>query len=132
LVLSICAVALNRLVNRIEQRLVAKGFGQKLNRAGLHRFHRHRNVAMAGNEDDRNRKTAAASSRWRSRPLNPGKRTSSTRHAGASGRLNLKNACAEAKISARIPIERNKRDSASRIETSSSTANTIGSSGFTL
>jgi hypothetical protein len=30
-VLSICAVALDRLVNRIEQLLVAKGFGQKLN-----------------------------------------------------------------------------------------------------
>src|SRR5712691_7399331 len=52
LVLSICAVALDRLVNRIEQHLVAKRFGQKLNRTGLHRLHRHRDVTMAGDEDN--------------------------------------------------------------------------------
>ena len=40
LVLSICAVALDRLLNRIERRLVTKGFGQKLNRTGLHRLAR--------------------------------------------------------------------------------------------
>jgi len=33
---------------------------------------------------------------------------------------------------ARIPIDRNRRDSASRIEASSSIANTIGSCGFKL
>jgi hypothetical protein len=46
--------------------------------------------------------------------------------------LNIKKSCAEAKIWARIPIDRNRRDSASRIEASSSIANTIGSCGFTL
>jgi hypothetical protein len=55
-VLSICAVALDGLANCIEQLLVAKGFGQKLNRTGLHRLHRHRDVAMAGEKDNRNRK----------------------------------------------------------------------------
>src|ERR1700751_480514 len=74
----------------------------------------------------------SANSRWSSRPLNPGRRTSSTRHAGASGRVNGKKSSAEAKIWARIPIDRNRRDNASRIEASSSTAKTIGSSGFTL
>jgi hypothetical protein len=39
LLLSICAVALDGLVNRIEQRLVAKRLGQKLNRTGLHSLH---------------------------------------------------------------------------------------------
>jgi len=40
---SICAVALDR----IEQLVVAKGFGQKLNRTRLQRLYRHRDVAMA-------------------------------------------------------------------------------------
>src|SRR6516165_877130 len=54
-VLSIYDILPDRLMNRIEQGLVAKGVGQKLNRPGLHRFYRHRDVAMAGDEDDRNR-----------------------------------------------------------------------------
>jgi hypothetical protein len=60
LALPICAVALDGLVNRIEQRLVAKRFSEKLNRTGLHRLHRHRDVAMASDKDDRNRKTGCS------------------------------------------------------------------------
>jgi hypothetical protein len=33
------------------------GLGQKLNCTGFHRLHRHRDVAMAGNENDRNRRS---------------------------------------------------------------------------
>jgi hypothetical protein len=45
--------------------------------------------------------------------------------------LNVKNSYAEEKIRVRIPIDRNRRERASRIEASSSTAKTIGSSEFT-
>src|SRR6202040_3827844 len=39
---------------RIEQVLLAKGLGEELDSARLHRLHRHGNVAMAGDEDDGN------------------------------------------------------------------------------
>src|ERR1043165_9065714 len=45
-------VAIERLLNRIEQVLIAKRLRQKLHRTGFHRSHRHRNIAMSGNEDD--------------------------------------------------------------------------------
>jgi hypothetical protein len=41
LLFSIYRVELDRLMNRVEQRLVAKRFGQKLSRAGLHCLYRH-------------------------------------------------------------------------------------------
>src|SRR4029077_13263222 len=37
---------------RIEQVLLAKGLGEELDSARLHRLHRHGNVAVAGDEDD--------------------------------------------------------------------------------
>src|SRR5205814_877427 len=48
------AVAIQSLVNRIQQVLVTKGLGQKLDRAGFHGLHGHRNIAVTGDEDDGN------------------------------------------------------------------------------
>src|SRR5688572_14573287 len=48
------AVAIERLVNAIDEVLVAKRFLQEIDRARFHRRHRHRNVAMARDENDRN------------------------------------------------------------------------------
>ena len=44
----------NRMLNRVEQILVVKRFRDEVNRAGLHRAHAHRNIAMAGDENDWN------------------------------------------------------------------------------
>jgi hypothetical protein len=38
----------------IYQLLIAKGFGEKLNRARLHCLHRHLDIAVSGDEDNRN------------------------------------------------------------------------------
>src|SRR5438270_1606396 len=49
------AVLFKRDTDRIEQILVAERLGQKLDGARLHRPHRHRDVAIAGDEDDQQR-----------------------------------------------------------------------------
>src|SRR5215469_6317858 len=48
------AVPLQRLLNRVEEILVSKGFRQKLHRTRLHRLHRHRNISVTSDEDDGN------------------------------------------------------------------------------
>src|SRR5208283_3676193 len=48
-----CAIALDRRMDRIEQHLIVERLGEELGRAGLHRTHGHRNVAVSGDEDDR-------------------------------------------------------------------------------
>src|ERR1700722_20583677 len=45
------AVALERFLDRIQQILIAKWLGEELQRAGFHRTHRHRDVAIASDED---------------------------------------------------------------------------------
>ncbi len=67
---------------------------------------------------------ALASSRWRSRPLIPGSRTSRTRHPGASRRLLFRNSSAEAKVSTRVPADLMRLFRASRTSRSSSTTKT--------
>ena len=47
------AVALDADINGVEQVLIAKRLGQEFDRAGLHGAHRHRDVAVPGDEDDR-------------------------------------------------------------------------------
>src|SRR2546427_10269816 len=47
-------VAIQSLVDRIQQVLVPEGLGQELHRTGFHGLHRHRNISMPGDEDDRN------------------------------------------------------------------------------
>ena len=46
------AVACERLLNGVEQLLVAEGLGQKLHGPGFHRLHGHRDIAVAGDEDN--------------------------------------------------------------------------------
>src|SRR5579863_9006863 len=48
------AVALERDLNRIEEILVAERLGEKFHRSGLHGAHGHRNIAVSGDENDRN------------------------------------------------------------------------------
>src|SRR5689334_23909614 len=52
-VLPPCAVALEAQLDRVEQILVAEWLGQKLDRSALHRPDGHRDVAIPGDEDDR-------------------------------------------------------------------------------
>src|SRR6266850_1024840 len=44
-------ITIQRLIDRIQQVLVAKGFRQELHRAGFHGLHRHRNIPMPRDED---------------------------------------------------------------------------------
>ena len=46
-------IGVERNPNGIEKVLFTQWLGEELDRAGLHGFHRHRNIAMTGNEDDR-------------------------------------------------------------------------------
>src|SRR5262249_49782122 len=48
------AIALEAKLNGIDEVLIAERFGQELDGATLHRLHRHRNVAVSRNENDRN------------------------------------------------------------------------------
>src|SRR6266550_4284797 len=48
------AVALESLMDRIQQVLIAERLGQELHRTGLHGLHRHRDISMTGDEDDGN------------------------------------------------------------------------------
>src|SRR6266851_3856273 len=47
-------IAIQSLVDRIQQVLVPKGLGQELNRSGFHRLHCHWNIPMTGDEDNGN------------------------------------------------------------------------------
>jgi hypothetical protein len=47
------AASIDCLVDSIEQYGIAEGLRQKFNRSRLHRLHRRRHVAVAGDEDDR-------------------------------------------------------------------------------
>jgi hypothetical protein len=51
-------VELERLVDAVEQVLVAERLLDEVDRAGLHRLDRHRHVAVAGDEDDRQDRVA--------------------------------------------------------------------------
>src|SRR6266478_5958800 len=62
----------------------------------------------------------------RSRPLRPGRETSSMRQLGTRTRGRLRNSCADANISGCQPLQRINNSSDSRTEMSSSTTNTIG------
>src|ERR1700676_4023372 len=62
----------------------------------------------------------------RSRPLRPGRATSSTRQLGARTRGRERNSCADANVSGCQPAQRISDSSDSRTEMSSSTTNTIG------
>src|SRR4029453_6097048 len=63
----------------------------------------------------------------RSRPLGPGSRTSSTRHAGRSAGGAARKGWAVGKVSTGSPTERSSRDSARRTDGSSSTTYTTAS-----
>src|SRR6202035_5172601 len=58
---------------------------------------------------------AVTNSRCRSRPLNPGKRTSSSTHAGASGRGLRRNSPAAANVWTLYPTDRIRRSAERRI-----------------
>src|ERR1017187_1619534 len=54
LLLTRCPIAIQSLMNRIQQILVPEWLGQELDRAGFHGLYRHRNISMAGDKDDGN------------------------------------------------------------------------------
>ena len=68
-----------------------------------------------------------SSSSWNSSPLIPGSRTSSTRQLGTCGRGALTNSSVEPNTSARSPTDFSRLFTASRMDASSSTTNTIES-----
>jgi hypothetical protein len=72
------------------------------------------------------RMPAFTNSAWKSRPLDPGRRTSSTRQLGTSGRALCRNCCAEANTSARNCTDSKSLASARRMASSSSTTKTMG------
>jgi hypothetical protein len=78
------AIAFQRMLNRIQEILIAKWLGQELNRSGFHRPDRHGDVAMSCNKDD-----GRVAGRRGQLPLKietafPGNLISSTRQTGPS------------------------------------------------
>src|SRR5262249_33880818 len=71
---------------------------------------------------------ALASSAWKSSPLIPGNLTSSTRQLATSASLLRKKSAVEPNVSTLSLTDRNRLLSASRMDSSSSTTNTVGSS----
>jgi len=53
--MSCSAVTINRLLNGVEQLLVAKRFRVELHGSSLHALNRHWNVVMSGDDHDRDR-----------------------------------------------------------------------------
>jgi hypothetical protein len=47
-------IAIQSLVNRIQQVLIQEGLSKEFHRAGLHGLHRHRNISVTSDEDDGN------------------------------------------------------------------------------
>src|ERR1700730_1723423 len=53
LILKPCTISCKTELDGVKQILIAEWFCQELDRTALHRLYRHRNVAMPGDEDDR-------------------------------------------------------------------------------
>src|SRR5438105_14538025 len=53
LLLPCCLIAIQGLMDRIQQVLVAEGLGQELHRARFHGLHGHWNISMTSDENDR-------------------------------------------------------------------------------
>src|SRR6516162_2476455 len=62
------AVSIQRLLNRIEEILVAERLRQKLERPCFHGTHAHRDVTVTGNEDNRNCHTGFVQSSLQIKP----------------------------------------------------------------
>ena len=65
------AIALDRVPNGVEQVLVAEGLRQKLDGAGFHGPDRHGNVAVAGEEDDGQRRVRVGELALEIQPAQP-------------------------------------------------------------
>jgi hypothetical protein len=105
--------------------LIAERFGQELDRSSLYRLSGHRDVAVSGDEDDRNVNA-------RRRQLSLKIETTSARQPDvehtASGRPSFRNSGTEARALACTPTDRIRLLSASRILGSSSTMIMVGCS----
>ena len=56
--IAVARIALERALDPVDEILIAEGLLQKVERSVLHGFHRHGNVTVSGDEDDRNGRAA--------------------------------------------------------------------------
>jgi len=95
-------VAFNRLMDCVEQILVAERFWEKLNGPGFHGPHAHRDITMSGDKNNRDfHRVLLAKFTLEFHSAQTGRRTSSTRHAGASGLFARRKSFADENISTR-------------------------------
>jgi hypothetical protein len=119
------AVLFERDANRIEQILVAERLGQKLDGARLHRPHRHRDIAIARNEDDRQRRVRGGNLPLHVEPA-AARETNIEHNAARPVRRSLcRNSCGELNSSTSSPTERKRLSSALRTDASSSITTTV-------
>ena len=90
--------AADGLPHRVEQFLVVERLGEEIDGAGLHRPHGHRDVAVAGDEDDRDVRPEATRACCRSSPFWPGMRMSSTRQRGLARSRRSRNSRADPNV----------------------------------
>ena len=88
-------VELDGILDVVAEFLGAEGFFQEVESAGAHGFHRHANVAVAGDYDDRQVVAARDEFLLQLQPLIPGILMSSTRHAGPWGLYSSRKSSAE-------------------------------------
>jgi hypothetical protein len=110
-----------RTLHAIEHLLRVIRLLDEINRAVLQSAHRHWNIAVTADENDRQRRTRRFSSACTSKPLCSGMRTSRTRHAGTPGSKALRNSFALAKPADFTPTDSSSHASDVRMPLSSST-----------
>src|SRR5277367_709350 len=77
------AVAFERNLDRVEEILFAKGLGEELHRPGLHGAHGHWDIAVTGEENDRNTNVGLGEFRLEVEPANS--RHSDIEHQAGGG-----------------------------------------------
>jgi len=117
------AVLRDRQLDRIQQILVANGFGQKLDRTRLHGPDRHRNIGVAADEDDRQAETCLCYLFLKIEPAAPGQ-SDIENQATREVRQGAIQEFLDANTWTRSPTARSSPRSAARISGSSSMTTT--------
>jgi len=130
--LALRTVTCQRLLDGVEQVLVAERLGEKLDCPGFHRLHHHRHVAVASDENDWDVNLGFGQLALEVESAQP--RQPHVEHQ-AGGRVRcwlVRISRADANISTRRPTERMRLWSASRIAASSSITKTIACASVIL
>src|SRR5271156_131305 len=98
-------IAIQSLVNRIQQVLVLEGLSQELHRTRFHGLHRHRNISMTSDEDDGNADAGISQLPLKIQTIDSRKSHVENKTTRPVRALEDKNCCVVSKVSARRPTD---------------------------